>query len=212
VIDAHGSAQAERETSRVEAFSDGVFAIAITLLVLDLKVPRGPEPLARQLLDQWPTYAAFLTSFGTIGIMWLNHHRLFSLMHRVDHLLLVLNGLLLLGVTVTPFPTSLVADHIGHPGARLAAGVYSGIFVVIAIFFNALWRYASSPRRAPSILKVRHDSDEVRAIHAQYRMGPIFYLLAFVLSFWSAMASVAVCAGLALFFAIPPRNPPAGIS
>jgi uncharacterized membrane protein len=205
VQDAHGSAQAERETGRVEAFSDGVFAIAITLLVLELKAPRGPEPLASQLLSQWPSYAAFFTSFGTIGIMWLNHHRLFSLMHRVDHLLLVLNGLLLLGVTITPFPTALVADHYGHPGARLAAAVYSGVFVCIAITFNVLWRYASSARRAPTILKVRHDSDEVRAIHAQYRMGPVFYLAAFLLSFWSATASVAVCMGLALFFAIPPR-------
>ena len=70
--------------------------------------------------------------------MWLNHHRLFSLMHRVDHLLLVLNGLLMMGVTITPFTTSLVADHYGHAGARLAANVYSGIFVVIAIIFNAL--------------------------------------------------------------------------
>jgi uncharacterized membrane protein len=200
-------AQAERETGRVEAFSDGVFAIAITLLVLDLKVPRGPEPLARQLLEQWPSYVAFLTSFGTIGIMWLNHHRLFSLMHRVDHRLLVLNGLLMLGVTITPFPTALVADHFGHPGARLAAGVYSGIFVLIAITFNVLWRYASSSRRAPAILRVRHDSPEVRAIHAQYRLGPIYYAVAFVLSFVSATASVAVCAGLALFFALPPRPP-----
>jgi electron-transferring-flavoprotein dehydrogenase len=207
VQDTPGLTQAERETGRVEAFSDGVFAIAITLLALELKVPRGPEPLARQLLDQWPSYVAFVTSFGTIGIMWLNHHRLFSLMHRVDHLLLVLNGLLMMGVTITPFTTSLVADHYGHAGARLAANVYSGIFVVIAIIFNALWRYGSSARRAPSILKVRHDSDEVRAIHAQYRMGPVFYLVAFVLSFWSAGASVAVCAGLALFFAIPPRTP-----
>jgi len=208
-VSSHESrAQLEKETGRVEAFSDGVFAIAITLLVLDLKTPHGDETtLARQLLQQWPSYVAFLTSFGTIGIMWLNHHRLFSLMHRVDHTLLVLNGLLLLGVTVTPFPTSLVAEQWGHPGAKLAAGVYSGIFVVIAIFFNALWRYASSPNRRVSILRVPHDSKDVRAIHEQYKMGPLFYVVAFALSFWSAAASVLVCAGLALFFAIPPRTP-----
>ena len=196
----------EKETGRVEAFSDGVFAIAITLLVLELKVPHGDGALGPRLLAQWPSYAAFLTSFGTIGIMWINHHRLFSLMRRVDHTLLVVNGLLLLGVTVTPFPTALIADQWGHPGAKLAATVYSGVFVVIAIVFNALWRYASSPRRAPAILRVPHDSPEVRAIHEQYRWGPIFYLLAFVLSFWRADASVGVCAGLALFFALPPRT------
>src|SRR5436309_8930975 len=158
---------AQREpysTQRVEAFSDGVFAIAVTLLILDVRVPRGlPETtrLIDALLANWPSYVAFLTSFATIGIMWLNHHRLFSLMHRVDHLLLVLNGVLLLGVTITPFPTALVADQWGHPGARLAAGVYSGIFVLIAIAFNALWRYASSERRTPGILRLPHDSPEV---------------------------------------------------
>jgi uncharacterized membrane protein len=196
----------EKETGRVEAFSDGVFAIAITLLVLELKVPHGDQALARRLLDQWPSYGAFLTSFATIGIMWLNHHRLFAMIHRVDQALLVLNGLLLLGVTITPFPTALVADQWGHPGARLAAGVYSGIFVVIAVFFNALWRYAASPRREPPILRIPHDSEAVQAVHRQYAIGPLFYFLAFSLSFWNAAASVAVCAGLALFFAIPPRS------
>ncbi len=199
--------QQDKETGRTEAFSDGVFAIAITLLVLELKVPHGDQGFAQRLLEQWPSYVAFLTSFGTIGIMWLNHHRLFSLMHRVDHVLLVLNGLLMLGVTITPFPTALVADHWGGPGARLAASVYSGVFVVIAIFFNALWRYAASPRRDPPILRIAHDSDQVRAIHAQYLMGPLFYVVAFVLSFWNAAASVAVCTILALYFAIPPRTP-----
>src|SRR5258707_7291898 len=108
----------EKETARVEAFSDGVFAIAITLLVLDLKVPRDvpADHLAAELLRSWPSYGAFLVSFATIGIMWLNHHRLFTLIHRVDHALLVLNGLLLLTVTVVPFPTSLLAAYLGRDG------------------------------------------------------------------------------------------------
>jgi TMEM175 potassium channel family protein len=199
--------QQEKETARVEAFSDGVFAIAITLLVLELKIPHSDAPLAGQLWNQWPSYAAFLTSFATIGIMWLNHHRLFSLVRGVDHSLLVLNGLLLLGVTVTPFPTALVADQFGHPGAKLAAAVYSGVFVGIALAFNALWRYASSPRRKPALLRLPHDSPEVQAIHNQYRVGPLFYTTAFGLSLWNATASVAVCAGLALYFALPPRAP-----
>ena len=76
----------EKESGRVEAFSDGVFAIAITLLILEVKVPRGfsGKDLVPALLEQWPSYAAFLTSFATIGIMWLNHHRLFTLIRRVD--------------------------------------------------------------------------------------------------------------------------------
>src|SRR5262249_42578260 len=98
-----------RESERLEAFSDGVFAIAITLLVLELKVPPRDADLAAALLSGWPSYVAFLTSFATIGIMWLNHHRLFTTIRRVDHGTLVLNGLLLLGVTALPFPTAIVA-------------------------------------------------------------------------------------------------------
>src|SRR5207244_3471037 len=121
----------QKETARVEAFSDGVFAIAITLLVLDLKVPRAHPPdenLLAYLLSQWPTYAAFLSSFTTIGIMWLNHHRLFNLIGRVDTPLMIYNGLLLLGVTLTPWPTALVAEYHGRPGEMLAALVYTGLF------------------------------------------------------------------------------------
>jgi uncharacterized membrane protein len=170
----HIPAEGEKETGRVEAFSDGVFAIAITLLVLELKIPRGLSSagLAVALREEWPSYAAFLCSFGTIGIMWLNHHRLFMLIRRVDRVLLVLNGLLLLGVSVVPFPTALLADYLGHDGDRLAAAVYGGLFVFIALGFNVLWRYAASGARRPRLLRLPHDSPEVRAIHEQYRYGP----------------------------------------
>src|SRR5690348_10117444 len=99
-----------RETARIEAFSDGVFAVAATLLVLDLKVPHdaaGGQGLVRALAGEWPAYLAFVTSFAFIGIMWINHHRLFTLIRRSDNLLLVFNGLLLLGVTFVPFATAV---------------------------------------------------------------------------------------------------------
>ncbi len=100
------------ETSRVEAFSDGVFAIAITLLILDVHVPTSSQgSLGHALGRQWPTYVAFLISFAFIGIMWVNHHRLFNHIHRTDNGLMFLNLLLLLGVTVVPFPTALIAAH-----------------------------------------------------------------------------------------------------
>ncbi len=197
----------EKETGRIEAFSDGVYAIAITRLVLELKVPQdmsGPA-LRHALVGQWPDYAAFLVSFATIGIMWINHHRLFTLIRRADHMLLALNLLLLLGVTVVPFPTSLVSRYLGHDGERLAALVYAGWFVVIALAFNLLWRYASSPARRPPLLRVPHDSPEVRAIHGQFAFGPPLYVAAFVVAFWSAVASLAICGGLALLFLTPPR-------
>lgn len=195
----------EKETARIEAFSDGVFAIAITLLILELKVPHGlaTSDLRRALLDEWPSYGAYLVSFATIGIMWINHHRLFSLIRRVDHVLLILNGLLLLTVSVVPFPTALVADYLTRDGSRLAAAVYTGWSIVIALAFNGLWRYAASPARRPPLLRLAPDGPEVRAIHEAYRFGPLWYVLAFALSFWSAALALAVCGALALFFALP---------
>jgi uncharacterized membrane protein len=197
----------EKETARVEAFSDGVFAIAITLLILEIKVPHHTGPgLGSALIAEWPSFFAFVTSFATIGIMWLNHHRLFGMIGRVDHPLLVLNGFLLLGVTFVPFPTAVIAEYLGHPGDRVAAQFYSGTFVLIALVFNALWRYVSSPGRKPALLRLAHDDPRVIAIHEQYRMGPVIYGAALALAFWDARASLAVTFLLALFFAIPPRS------
>jgi uncharacterized membrane protein len=196
----------EKETGRIEAFSDGVYAIAITLLVLDIKVPRDlPESdrLIEALIAQWPTYFAFVTSFATIGIMWINHHRMFNQIKRADQLLLVLNGLLLLGITFVPFPTSLLAEYIGEPDQRVAAQVYSGTFVIIAIFFNLLWRYASHKHR---LLDARSDPVAVETISRQYAFGPLLYLAAFGLAFFSATGSLALNMLLAVFFALPGRR------
>src|SRR5215469_18784871 len=133
------------ETSRIEAFSDGVFAIAITLLILEIKIPPATQaPLRTQLLQQWPSYFAYLLSFLFIGIMWINHHRLFTHIRRSNNGLLFLNLLLLLGVSAVPFPTAVLALHLSGPGARTAAVLYSGTYLVIAVFFNLLWRYAVS--------------------------------------------------------------------
>jgi uncharacterized membrane protein len=106
----------EKETGRIEAFSDGVFAIAITLLVLELKVPHLEDggaggSLARALARQWPSYVALVTSFFTILVMWANHHRMFNVVRRVDAPFLYANGLLLLLVTVVPFPTAVLAEY-----------------------------------------------------------------------------------------------------
>src|SRR5579872_4696775 len=171
-------AAGEKETGRVEAFSDGVFAIAITLLVLELHVPdrAAGVPLTAALAGQWPSYLAFLTSFATIGIMWINHHRMFTLIRRSDHTLLVLNGLLLLAITAVPFPTGLVAAYLPYRDARTAVMVYCGTFTAIAVFFNGLWRYASSGHRLldPSI-----DRRAASAITRAYAFGPPLYFARF---------------------------------
>ena len=120
----------QSETKRVEAFSDAVFAIAITLLVLEIKVPTQDQgPLVAELLRQWPSYLAFLASFLYIGVMWINHHRLFTYIRKVNDMLLVLNLFLLLGVTVVPFPTAVLAEHLHGPDHQTAAVLYNATFL-----------------------------------------------------------------------------------
>jgi TMEM175 potassium channel family protein len=201
-------AMAATETARIEAFSDGVFAIAITLLVLDLKVPRelGQErTLEQALVAQWPAYVAFLSSFLTILIMWVNHHRMFTLIGRADDRLLFYNGLLLMGVTLVPFPTSLVAEYLRHEGQRTAALIYNGTFIGLAICFNLLWRTAAVNNR---LLHPHADPRKVQRIFDSYRFGPVGYIAAFVLAFVSVTASIALNLALAVYYALPgPARP-----
>jgi uncharacterized membrane protein len=193
-------------TGRVEAFSDGVFAIAMTLLVLDIRVPHDlPEgrTLAQALAGQWPTYLAFVTSYATILIMWVNHHRLFTHIGRWDDRLLFANGLLLLGIVLVPFPTALVAEYLGRPGQTTAALVYNGTFIVIALCFNLVWKSASADGR---LLRADHNPDAVRHITDSYRYGPLFYVVALAVGFVSVTASLVVNVALAVFFALPSRT------
>jgi uncharacterized membrane protein len=131
-------------SGRAESFSDGVFAVAITLLVINL-LPIGQGALTyRSLSAAWPQYAAYVVSFLTIGIMWLNHHTLFGHVTRIDRPLLVLNLLLLMGVVAIPFPTALVAEHLTGPhssGGSVAAVLYGVVMIVISVFYNAIWEY-----------------------------------------------------------------------
>lgn len=191
------------ETARVEAFSDGVFAIAITLLILEIKVPSpGSGDLAAQLLRQWPSYVSFVISFAFIGIMWMNHHRLFTHIKRSDDLLLVFNLLLLFGVTVVPFPTSVLAPYLGRPGQRAAALLFNGTYFFIALFFNGLWRYAASRRHG--LLAPDVDMASVERISYQYAFDPILYLACAILSWVSVSANRVLNLALACFFALPP--------
>ena len=194
-----------KETGRVEAFSDGVFAIAMTLLVLNVKVPIASRPgqLGSLLWQQWPSYLAFVISFAFIGIMWVNHHRLFVHIRRIDHTLLILNGALLLGATAVPFPTAVLAQYLGKPDEKAAMMLYNGTYLVVAIFFNVLWRYAASRHR---LLGEAVDVAEVNRITRQYAFGPLLYLVCFVLAYINVAASLALNVGLAIFFALPPSK------
>jgi uncharacterized membrane protein len=199
----------DKETGRVEAFSDGVFAVAITLLVLNihgLPDPTKPLPdadLLTLLSKQWPTYLAFVTSFATIGVMWTNHHRLFTHIRRVDTSLLALNLLLLLVIVFIPFPTTLLTSYITHPEYHYAALLYSATGILLATSFNLLWRYASYKNR---LLNKNADQEAVKAITNQYRYGPLFYVVTFILALIYVPASIVLTLLLAIFFALPGRR------
>ena len=189
------------ETARIEAFSDGVFAVAITLLTFQIRVPPHAPPggLRLALVGLWPSYLAFLASFMTIGVMWLNHHRLFSMIERKDDGVILLNLLLLLVVTWLPFPTALVAEHLrgSHDDQQTAAVVYATSLLAIAIVFNVLWRYAIR-------IKAVGDHDNVGAITRQHSTAPLLYTGLFATAFVSADLCLVISALYALYFALPP--------
>jgi TMEM175 potassium channel family protein len=178
------------ERARVDAFSDGVFAIAITLLVLDLHADRS-------VLHQWPAYAAFAFSFVTIGVMWVNHHHLMHQLARVDRVLLFLNLMLLMGVVFVPFPTALIAEHIRGGGARAATLAYGCTGIYLSVFFSALWHYGRL-----HVLRPDADAKVVSGITRSYLPGMPMYLTGTLVAFASPVASAGVYAFIAVFYAI----------
>ena len=200
----------EKETGRLEAFSDGVFAVAITLLVLNIKVPGLDPPgellddnrLWSVLRDEWPMLVAYGISFATIGIMWLNHHRLFVHIKHTNTVLMLLNLLLLLIIVFIPVPTALLAEYIIRPDQRTATVVYSFTCLLMACCFNLLWQYASYHNR---LLGNDVDQHAVAAISRQYLFGPLFYLITFGLAFINVPSSIVLNFLFALFFAVPGR-------
>jgi uncharacterized membrane protein len=206
-----GKPMDEKETGRLQAFSDGVFAVAITLLVLNIKIPGLDLPpsqlpddpsLWQALRDEWPMLAAYAISFATIGIMWLNHHRLFVHIQYTNTVLLLLNLLLLLIIVFLPVPTALLAEYLVRPDLHAAAILYCGTCLLMAICFNLVWHYASYRNR---LLGQTVDPHSVAAISRQYVVGPLLYLITFGVAFLNVPASILLCFLLALFFALPGR-------
>ena len=194
----------EKETGRLEAFSDGVFAVAITLLVFSLQVPTLDKPytsahLVDLLLRHWPSYLAFCISFVTILIMWISHHSMFKLIDKADTLFMFANGFLLLLVTVVPFPTQLIATYLLTPVAGVACAIYAGLFLTINLVFNLLWWLAAYQSR---LLKDDISFALIRTRGRNYASGVPCYLLALILAFWSPAASIGICGILWLFWAV----------
>ena len=185
-------------TGRFEAFSDGVFAIAATLLVLSFSVGTvaGSE-LDTALFHLWPTYLAYGTSFLTIGIIWINHHHLVDLIARADRTLQFVNLILLMIVGFLPFPTKLVADYLRTNGEQTAVLAYTATFVVMAVVYNVWWRYASSGRR---LLAEGVPDSEIRAVTRAFNPGIVMYAVTFLIAFASPVASVILTFLIAAFY------------
>jgi uncharacterized membrane protein len=163
-------------SARLEAFSDGVLAIAITLLVLDLRLPDDPHrSIAALLADGWSAYLAYVVSFVVIGIMWVNHHALFRRVAQVDRPLLFLNLGLLLFIAALPFPTSVAAEGLRRGGhdARVAMLGYSVTLVLISVAFLAVWTHIV---RTPGILRVPFPAAGQRTAIRRFGLGLVVYV------------------------------------
>ena len=189
-------------SSRLEAFSDGVFAILITLLVLDIKVPSAadagsPALLWSALLERWPSYFAFGLAFGTVLVAWVGHHLLVQNVRMVTTRLVYLNGLFLLTITFLPFPTALVAEHLTQPSAPLAAAVYAGVNALNSLTF---WLLQLAVQAEP----LNVDFDEVRGLHTlKAPLGVLFFTGAAFLAFVSPITSLLVVAAVWVWWALP---------
>jgi uncharacterized membrane protein len=185
-------------TARMEAFSDGVFAIAATLLVLEIGVGTGADQhLGRALVDLWPSYLAYATSFLIIGIIWVNHHECMACMARVNRTMLFINIVFLMVVAFIPFPTKLVADHLQKSGEHAAVYAYVITLIAMSVLYNVWWRYARHDRRliAESVPQSRVD-----AISRAFDPGAALYLIVLVVAFFSPLASVILTLILAAFY------------
>lgn len=190
---------------RLEAFSDGVFAVIITLLVLDLRVPRI-ETVARgglgaALLHEWPVFVAFLISFLQVGVVWANHHTMFHHIRRTDHLLLVFNLLLLLSTSLLPFTTALLSEYVrGTPDQQqLAARIYSGTLMASGIFFNAVWQRALHA----GLVHPRANPHHLYALRRHWLLIPVLYGATFLLTFLNVHVSDAMYLVLLFYYATP---------
>ncbi len=185
----------EHSTARFETFSDGVFAIAATLLVLELSV--SGDDLGHALVHIWPQYLAYVTSFLTIGIIWMNHHHTVSLIARTDRTMLFINNLLLLTVAFLPFPTKLVGDNLRGGDEQAAALAYAATLVVMAILHQVWWQYARRNRR---LIGIETPDSALRAVDRAYWPGVPMYAAVFIVAFFSPLAAVVFTFAIAAFY------------
>ena len=185
------------DTARLETFSDGVFAIAVTLLILDVRLS-GHGSVAHQLEHAWPSYAAYAISFLTLGIVWVNHHSVFRQIGRVDRTFLFINVAFLMVIAFSPFPTRVLAEHMREQ-SKAAAFAYGLTFTLMAICYGALWFYAAIGRR---LIAADADPRVVSGISRSFAPGSLLYLVATLSSLVAAYLAVGLYAGIALFYVL----------
>ena len=201
------------DRSRLEAFSDGVFAVAITLLALNLTVagPTGQGSLAHQLYEKWPAFAGYLISFLTIGIIWVNHHALVRQITTVDRMLLFANLMLLLFVVLIPFGTATMADYLPHNSwdARLAMVLYAGIFLGMSAGFGGIfeWTLHGQQRVQQPVPPAQHWAARLRFVG-----GASVYVIAIVVALFNALAAFLLIAAVAVYYVFErtPASPASG--
>lgn len=198
----------EKETERIEAFSDGVFAISVTLLVLELHVPEIKDGdtsihLLEQLKLQWPGYIAFVISFFSIFIIWVNHHKVFKQIYKRNTGLMFANGLILFLVSLVSFPSALLARFFLTDSKQLSVTIYTGLFVLINLAFNLLWQQATSDKK---LLRPGISDTAVRQLRNNYLYGFPTYLAAFVISFFYPDLALSICILLWIFWAVSSKK------
>jgi uncharacterized membrane protein len=198
-------------TGRLAAFSDGVLAIVMTLLVLDLRVPsegQAGRGLGHYLLDQWPSYVAYVASFLVVGIIWLNHHAVLALLARSDHGLRVLNLLVLAAVSVIPFPTALLAEYAAGRHSvsdqRVAVLVYGGVMVAMSLLFNLFWRRI---RAHPELRHAGITLADLRSRHRRFNVGLLLYPVVTLLGLLDVRVFLAGLLALAVLYLLPNSDP-----
>ncbi|HMG35253.1 MAG TPA: TMEM175 family protein [Blastocatellia bacterium] len=197
-------------TQRVEAFSDGVFAIAITLLILEIRVPQvhtdvTAPGLGWALFRLWPSYFGYVFSFVMIGIYWANHHYIFSLYQESDHYFVLLNVLFLMCISFLPFPTAVLAAYINDAEQRQpAVSLYTFALLLPAMSWTLMWLYASRRHR---LMESNLDPTFIARLTRQYCITNLLYSCAFLLSFWFSKLSLIFCVGLSMLYLLPPRRP-----
>jgi uncharacterized membrane protein len=197
---------------RLEAFSDGVIAIAITLLVLELGVPKpeAPGSLAHKLAEQWPSYAAYIVSFLTIGVIWVNHHAMLRRVQAIDHAVLMFNLLLLMLIAVLPWTTALLAEYLREgEGQNLAAAIYGGSLLAMGLSFVAMQRYLLVAR--PHLVVETLGPAERAAIMRRNMVGLLPYLVATAVAPLSSYLVLAICGAVGVYYALPSTNASPGV-